>query len=86
MEAAMSIGSRVTRKGQITIPKPVRDRLGLRPGDEVEFVEDVTGVRLRRRIGASPFAAYRGHLDEQRGVDPDRLVDELRGPVDGERA
>jgi AbrB family looped-hinge helix DNA binding protein len=81
MEAAMPPANRVTRKSQITIPKPVRDRLGLRPGDEVEFIEDMTGVRLRRRIGASPFAAYLGYLDEQRGVDPDRLVDELRGSV-----
>jgi antitoxin PrlF len=28
---------RVTTKGQVTIPKPVRDRLGIRPGTKVEF-------------------------------------------------
>ncbi len=27
----------VTRKGQVTIPKPVRDRLGLKPGNTVDF-------------------------------------------------
>ena len=27
----------VTSKGQITIPKPVRDKLGLREGDRVAF-------------------------------------------------
>jgi antitoxin PrlF len=27
----------VTRKGQVTIPKPVRDRLNLKPGSAVDF-------------------------------------------------
>ena len=29
---------RVTTKGQVTIPKPVRRSLGIKPGTEVEFV------------------------------------------------
>ena len=27
----------VTRKGQVTIPKPVRDRLNIKPGSQVDF-------------------------------------------------
>jgi AbrB family looped-hinge helix DNA binding protein len=27
---------RITRRGQVTLPKEVRDAVGLRPGDEVE--------------------------------------------------
>ena len=40
----------VTSKGQITIPKEVRDRLQLRSGDQLDFValEDGT-VALRKR-------------------------------------
>ena len=34
----------VTSKGQITIPKPVRDGLGVESGDRVEFVELQRGV------------------------------------------
>ena len=34
----------ITSKGQITIPKPVRQRLGVNPGDRVEFVEMENGV------------------------------------------
>ena len=30
--------STVTRKGQITIPKAIRDRLGVKEGDKVVFV------------------------------------------------
>ena len=32
--------SRISSKGQVTIPQGVRTRLGLQPGDRVEFVED----------------------------------------------
>ncbi len=34
----------VTTKGQITIPKEVRERLGIDTGDRVEFVEVEPGV------------------------------------------
>ena len=34
----------VTSKGQITIPKPVREGLGVETGDRVEFVELKPGV------------------------------------------
>lgn len=34
----------VTTKGQITIPKLVRERLGVDPGDRVEFIEIEEGV------------------------------------------
>jgi len=27
----------VTRKGQVTIPKPARDRIGITPGSQVDF-------------------------------------------------
>jgi antitoxin PrlF len=33
----------MTSKGQITIPKPVRDALGLDSGDRIEFVEAEKG-------------------------------------------
>jgi AbrB family looped-hinge helix DNA binding protein len=34
----------ITSKGQVTIPKDVRTRLGIRTGDRVEFVEIQDGV------------------------------------------
>ena len=42
---------RVTRKGQVTIPKPVRDRLGIRPGSKVEFELTEDGRAYLRRVG-----------------------------------
>ena len=42
---------RITSKGQVTIPGPIRERLGLLENTEVEF--DVVGdsVRVRRARG-----------------------------------
>ncbi len=39
--------SAVTKKGQVTIPAPIRKRLGLREGDRVAFVEEGEKVQLR---------------------------------------
>jgi len=33
----------VTRKFQTTVPKEVRKRLGIKPGDKLVFVEDTVG-------------------------------------------
>ncbi len=71
--------SRVTSKGQITIPKRVRERLGLRTGDEIEFVEEQGGYNLHKRLVASPFRKYRGYLTPLAGRDPDALIEEMRG-------
>jgi len=37
---------RVTQKGQVTIPLPVRRALGIRPGSDVQFELDRRGARL----------------------------------------
>ena len=72
--------ARVTSKGQITIPKHVRDRLGLRPGDALEFLEEAGIWRIRKEVAESPFDKYRGYLRHLSGRDPDELVEEMRGP------
>ncbi len=40
---------KITSKGQVTIPLPLRDRFGLQPGVEVEFVAENGKVVLHRR-------------------------------------
>lgn len=37
---------RVTEKGQVTIPKSIRLKLGIGPGSEVDFVEDGKNVQI----------------------------------------
>ena len=44
----------MTVKGQVTIPKPVRDHLRLSPGDRVEFEVDLDGAVQIRKVEAEP--------------------------------
>lgn len=37
---------RITSKGQVTVPKHIRDRLGIAPGDEIGFREEGQAVIL----------------------------------------
>jgi AbrB family looped-hinge helix DNA binding protein len=74
----MTARTKITSKGQVTIPKDVRERLGLRTGDEIEFVDDREGFRVQKCVAASPFRKYRGHLKHLAGRDPDELVDQMR--------
>jgi AbrB family looped-hinge helix DNA binding protein len=56
--------AKVTSKGRVTVPREIRQRLGLRAGDWLEFQEDGDGARVRFLITAvqkeSPFAKYMG--------------------------
>ena len=71
----------VTSKGQVTIPKAVRDLLGIVPGSKVDFHRAVDGsVVLSRRDDkrpASRFARLRGHAAE--GLDTDAIMALTRG-------
>ncbi len=71
--------TRITTKGQVTVPKAVRERLGLRPGDELEFVEENGTYRVRKRVDPDVFKKYRGYLREWAGQDSDDLVRGMRG-------
>ncbi|HEX9569283.1 MAG TPA: AbrB/MazE/SpoVT family DNA-binding domain-containing protein [Rhodospirillales bacterium] len=46
------------RDGRVTIPKPVRKRLGLKPGDRLEFVvhDDGTALMVPATLRAADLA------------------------------
>jgi antitoxin PrlF len=57
----MPRSSTISSKGQITVPIEIRKRLGLKPGDRVEFVpEDSRTVIRRERPRDNPFLKYIG--------------------------
>jgi len=68
----------VTSKGQITVPKAVREHMGLRAGDELEFVEQDGYYVLRKKVLKNPFEKWRGYL-KHLGKTTDELMIEMRG-------
>jgi antitoxin PrlF len=75
----MMATARVSSKGQITLPREVRKRLGIGPGDEVEFLEENGRYFLKKKVKVSPFDQYLGFLQNDKGSDPDQIIRELRG-------
>lgn len=69
----------VSEKGQITIPKRLRDRLGLRPGTVLDF-EDADGRLVGRKLVTVD------DLDDLYGIlgpvpgGTDAFIREIRGP------
>ncbi len=70
--------SRLTEKGQVTIPKPLRDSLGLEPGQELEFEEQDGRLVVRRVAPADPLRQLLGLVRER--TDVDAYLAETRGP------
>ena len=52
--------AKVTSKGQVTVPREIRRRLGVRAGDRLLFEEDGNGVRVTAVKKESPFEKYAG--------------------------
>jgi AbrB family looped-hinge helix DNA binding protein len=57
---ASPMESRLTSKGQATIPKAIRDHLGLKPGDRVKFFRHPNGSVVM--LSMQPVSALRGML------------------------
>jgi AbrB family looped-hinge helix DNA binding protein len=58
---ATEVTARVSTKAQLVLPKRIRERLGINPGDLVRFVERDGAVvieRLEREPAEDPFALF----------------------------
>jgi AbrB family looped-hinge helix DNA binding protein len=45
--------TRITRKGQVTIPKELREEYGLSEGDELRWQKDEDGIKVRKATRSS---------------------------------
>ncbi len=73
------IVAKVTSKGQITLPKKVREKLGVHPGEDVGFEEKNGLIYIQKTVKKSPFDKWVGRLKQFEGQQSDDLVRELRG-------
>jgi AbrB family looped-hinge helix DNA binding protein len=75
------MGTTVTSKGQVTIPKRVRDLLGIGPGSVIDFERAADGrivlVKVGKKAGANRFARLRGHAGK--GLSTDQIISMTRG-------
>ncbi|MGH7746979.1 MAG: AbrB/MazE/SpoVT family DNA-binding domain-containing protein [Candidatus Dormibacteria bacterium] len=70
----------VSEKGQVTIPKRLRDRLGIRPGEVLEFTEEGGRLVATKATRQDPVDAVYGILDLKRPTDA--VITRLRGKAD----
>lgn len=74
--------STITSKGQITIPKRVRERLGLNPGDRLIFRFDEEGQLLVSPEALQPLGRVPGllhHLAGEEAASPAEMDESVRG-------
>jgi len=73
----------VTSKGQVTIPKPIRDRLGIERGDAIEFALAADGSVVMVKVGDGPptsrFVPLQGRAGA--GLSTDEIMALTRGDM-----
>ena len=67
----------VAERGQVTIPKRFRDRLGIGPRTVVDFEEERGRLVLTKVVGVDPVSRVLGCVRSSRKSDD--LIRELRG-------
>ena len=75
----------VSEKGQVTIPKRLRDSMDIKPGQTLDF-EEQRGTLVVRKAPSDDFQAamdkWRGFLkDKFPGWTSDQLLEDIRGPI-----
>jgi AbrB family looped-hinge helix DNA binding protein len=75
--------TRITRKGQVTIPKPLREEFGLEQGDEIRWEKAEDGIKVRK----ATQSAGRGMLVDDSVSDEKReeMAEEMEATIKEKR-
>lgn len=74
----MDVGAKVTAKGQVTIPKPIREALGIHEGDQVVFRVEGSRAVLARTPDLLELAGSVVVPPDKRGTSWDRIRHQTR--------
>lgn len=69
--------SRISEKGQVTIPKRLRDRLGIRAGELLDFHEEEGRLVAVKHVERNPVDAVYGILAQSHRTDT--VMEAMRG-------
>jgi len=69
----------MSKNGRVTVPKPLRERLDIRPGDQLDFTEEGGRLVALKSPRRDPVAAVFGSVELGRRTDD--IIDDLRGDV-----
>lgn len=71
--------TRITRKGQVTIPKELREEFGLQEGDELRWEKTEDGIRVRK----ATKSAGRGMLVDEDVSEAERetIAEEMEAEI-----
>lgn len=71
--------TRITRKGQVTIPKELREEFGLEEGDELRWEKTEDGIQVRK----ATQSAGRGMLvdDDLPAEKREEMADEMASDI-----
>jgi antitoxin PrlF len=69
--------AKVAERGQVTIPKRLRERLGIRHGTVLEFKEEKGRLVIEKEESSDAVDQVYGSLGKGRRTDD--VIDELRG-------
>jgi len=72
----------LTEKGQITIPVKIRRRLGLVPGQKLEFDESAGFIKVIKAVSRKKMESVRGCIKDKMRESVDAYLEKTRGKVD----
>ncbi|AZI45098.1 AbrB/MazE/SpoVT family DNA-binding domain-containing protein (plasmid) [Deinococcus psychrotolerans] len=73
-----SITAKITSKGQVTLPREIRERLGVHDGDRVRFELEGGAVVLYPQSDTPSFESMIGLAKQLARQDAQRVIDQLR--------
>lgn len=74
----------VTVKGQVTLPKKVREAAGIKPGDRVEVRANASGGVIIEKPGADDYKARLYALGTRRLIHDKMTTDEFMKEIRGD--